>query len=45
MPVTAGPETLLAQVWSSDVRPLAEEAWRSYNAGATGGMRDDARDS
>ncbi|WIV60727.1 hypothetical protein [Amycolatopsis nalaikhensis] len=27
-------ETLLAQVWSPDVRPLAEEAWRCYNAGA-----------
>lgn len=27
-------ETLIAQVWSPDVRPLAEEAWRCYNAGA-----------
>ena len=27
-------ETLVAQVWSPDVRPLAEEAWRCYNAGA-----------
>ncbi len=24
----------VAQVWSSDVRPLVEEAWRCYNAGA-----------
>ncbi|MGC4856558.1 hypothetical protein ACLQ24_25100 [Micromonospora sp. DT4] len=28
-------ETLIRQVWSPDVRPLAEEAWRCYNAGAT----------
>ncbi|MFI5606886.1 hypothetical protein [Amycolatopsis sp. NPDC051903] len=27
-------ETLVAQVWSPEVRPLAEEAWRCYNAGA-----------
>ncbi|KFZ80850.1 hypothetical protein ED92_11050 [Amycolatopsis sp. MJM2582] len=27
-------ETLVAQVWSPDIRPLAEEAWRCYNAGA-----------
>jgi hypothetical protein len=27
-------ENYLAQVWSPDVRPLVEEAWRSYNAGA-----------
>lgn len=27
-------ETLVAQVWSPDVRPLAEEAWRCKNAGA-----------
>jgi hypothetical protein len=27
-------ETLIPQVWSPDVRPLAEEAWRCYNAGA-----------
>ncbi|MEC3975785.1 hypothetical protein [Amycolatopsis sp. H20-H5] len=27
-------ETMIAQVWSPDVRPLAEEAWRCYNAGA-----------
>lgn len=27
-------ETLIAQVWSPDVRPLAEEAWRCYNSGA-----------
>ncbi len=27
-------ETLIRQVWSPDVRPLAEEAWRCYNAGA-----------
>jgi hypothetical protein len=27
-------ETMVAQVWSPDVRPLAEEAWRCYNAGA-----------
>lgn len=27
-------ETYLAQVWSPDVRPLAAEAWRCYNAGA-----------
>jgi hypothetical protein len=28
-------ETLIRQVWSPDVRPLAAEAWRCYNAGAT----------
>jgi hypothetical protein len=28
-------ETYIGQVWSPDVRPLAEEAWRCYNAGAT----------
>ncbi|GAA1503705.1 hypothetical protein GCM10009827_016050 [Dactylosporangium maewongense] len=28
-------ETLIRQVWSPDVRPLADEAWRYYNAGAT----------
>lgn len=28
-------ETYLAQVWSPDVRPVVEEAWRCYNAGAT----------
>jgi hypothetical protein len=27
-------EGLIAQVWSPDVRPLVEEAWRCYNAGA-----------
>ncbi|MFI9536791.1 hypothetical protein ACIG56_26515 [Nocardia fusca] len=27
-------ETLIAQTWSPEVRPLAEEAWRCYNAGA-----------
>ncbi|RUQ02722.1 hypothetical protein D8M34_17780, partial [Microbacterium sp. HSID17254] len=27
-------ETLIAQVWSPDVRPLAQEAGRCYNAGA-----------
>lgn len=27
-------ETYLGQVWSPDVRPLAQEAWRCYNAGA-----------
>lgn len=27
-------EPLIAQVWSPDVRPLAEEAWRCYNGGA-----------
>jgi hypothetical protein len=27
-------ETLLTRVWSPEVRPLAEEAWRCYNAGA-----------
>jgi len=27
-------DSLVAQVWSPDVRPLAEEAWRCYNAGA-----------
>ncbi|GAA2419678.1 hypothetical protein GCM10010404_92690 [Nonomuraea africana] len=27
-------ESLVAQVWSPEVRPLAEEAWRCYNAGA-----------
>lgn len=27
-------ESDVAQVWSSDVRPLVHEAWRSYNAGA-----------
>jgi hypothetical protein len=27
-------ETLIRQVWSPDVRPLAEEAWRCYDAGA-----------
>jgi hypothetical protein len=27
-------ETYLGQVWNSDVRPLAQEAWRCYNAGA-----------
>jgi hypothetical protein len=24
----------IAKVWSADIRPLAEEAWRCYNAGA-----------
>lgn len=27
-------ENLLTQVWDPDTRPLAEEAWRCYNAGA-----------
>lgn len=27
-------ETLIRQVWSPDIRPLVEEAWRCYNAGA-----------
>lgn len=27
-------ETLLTQVWNQETRPLAEEAWRCYNAGA-----------
>ncbi|WP_280388086.1 hypothetical protein [Nocardia wallacei] len=27
-------ETLIAQVWNPEVRSLAEEAWRCYNAGA-----------
>lgn len=27
-------ESDVAHVWSSDVRPLVEEAWRCYNAGA-----------
>lgn len=27
-------ETMITQVWSPDVRPLADEAWRCYNAGA-----------
>ncbi|WP_200309404.1 hypothetical protein [Streptomyces adelaidensis] len=27
-------ESLIAQVWNPDTRPLAEEAWRCYNAGA-----------
>jgi hypothetical protein len=27
-------ETMLTQVWNPEIRPLAEEAWRSYNAGA-----------
>lgn len=27
-------EILLTQVWNPEVRPLVEEAWRSYNAGA-----------
>ncbi|MGY6651396.1 hypothetical protein ACXIZN_04445 [Amycolatopsis sp. TRM77291] len=27
-------ETLLAQVWNPEIRTLAEEAWRTYNAGA-----------
>lgn len=27
-------ESLIAQVWNPDVRPLAEEAWRCYNTGA-----------
>jgi hypothetical protein len=27
-------ESDVAQVWSSDVRPLVHEAWRCYNAGA-----------
>ncbi|MFD2415406.1 hypothetical protein [Amycolatopsis pigmentata] len=27
-------ETLISQVWSPDIRPLAEEAWRCYTAGA-----------
>jgi hypothetical protein len=27
-------ETFIAQVWSPDVRPLAEETWRCYNSGA-----------
>jgi hypothetical protein len=34
MDVAVDLETLVAQVWSPDVRPLAEEAWRCYNAGA-----------
>jgi len=28
-------ETLIRQVWSPDVRPLAAEAWHCYNSGAT----------
>lgn len=32
--MTTDLETLVAQVWSPDVRPLVEEAWRCYNAGA-----------
>ncbi|MEU0884784.1 hypothetical protein ABZ345_39845 [Lentzea sp. NPDC005914] len=27
-------ENLVAQVWSADTRPLVEESWRCYNAGA-----------
>lgn len=27
-------ESMLTQVWNPEIRPLAEEAWRSYNAGA-----------
>ncbi|MGH8420788.1 MAG: hypothetical protein ACRER3_00340 [Pseudomonas fluorescens] len=27
-------EDLLTQVWNPDIRPLANEAWRCYNAGA-----------
>jgi hypothetical protein len=27
-------ETYIGQVWSPDVRPLTEEAWRCYNSGA-----------
>lgn len=27
-------ETSITQVWSPDIRPLAEEAWRCYNSGA-----------
>jgi hypothetical protein len=34
MEVAVDLETLVAQVWNPDVRPLAEEAWRCYNAGA-----------
>ncbi|RDV49125.1 MULTISPECIES: hypothetical protein [unclassified Streptomyces] len=33
MPVT-DVESLIAQVWNPDTRPLAEEAWRCYNSGA-----------
>jgi hypothetical protein len=33
MPVT-DMESLIAQVWNPDTRPLAEEAWRCYNSGA-----------
>ncbi|MGW2214131.1 hypothetical protein ACWCSD_04015 [Nonomuraea sp. NPDC001684] len=32
--VVADVESLIGQVWSPDVRPLVEEAWRCYNAGA-----------
>lgn len=32
--LVADVETMIMQVWSSDVRPLAEEAWRCYNSGA-----------
>ncbi|WP_111167315.1 hypothetical protein [Spongiactinospora gelatinilytica] len=28
-------ENLISQVWNPGVRPLVEEAWRCYNAGAT----------
>jgi hypothetical protein len=27
-------ETMLTRIWNPEIRPLAEEAWRSYNAGA-----------
>ncbi|MET8381686.1 hypothetical protein ABZV14_01635 [Streptosporangium canum] len=32
--VVADVESLIGQVWGPDVRPLVEEAWRCYNAGA-----------
>ncbi|MFI9552727.1 hypothetical protein [Nonomuraea endophytica] len=32
--VMADVESLIGQVWDPDVRPLVEEAWRCYNAGA-----------
>jgi len=32
--VAADLKTLIAQVWSPEVRPLADEAWCCYNAGA-----------
>jgi hypothetical protein len=28
------PELEITQIWNPEIRPLAEEAWRSYNAGA-----------